>query len=131
MTIGFTNALQTELTSLGTDTQLSHQMVKYMECSTWKERFGTKTSWSGGIPHKDNWKVSSQQAQEYHLEARQESGQDGHKTQVVKKICSHKRYMLLTRVMRLWVDLSECNAEKSFIIHALVSVHFCPTSQTN
>ena len=83
MTIGCTNALQMELTNLGSDTQLSHQMVKYVECSTWKERFGTKTSWSGGILHKDYLKASSQQAQEY-LDTRPGSGQDGHKTPVVK-----------------------------------------------
>ena len=64
ITIGFTNALLTELTNLGSDTQQSYQMVKSPECSTQMERFGTKNRLSHGIPLKENYKAPSHQDQE-------------------------------------------------------------------
>ena len=84
MSIGFTNALPMELTNVGSDTQLSYQMVKCPECSMQMERIGTKTRSSHGIPQKENYKAPSHQDQEC-VEVRPESGQNRQKNSVLKK----------------------------------------------
>ena len=107
ITSGFTKELPKESTNVGSDMNLSYQMVKSPECSTQMEGFGTKTGSCRGIPKSENSQPHSHQDQES-LKAIRESGKDHqHHSLLNKSLNTQEVYVVDSnpKIIRIFISM--------------------------